>query len=47
MNIIQLNDYKAVPDIIQEYSSDLKNSAIPLCIDNGLFKKNKKKIKSK
>lgn len=45
MNIIQLNDYKAVPDIIQEYSNDLKDLSVPLCIDNGLFlikyKKNK------
>lgn len=39
MNIIQLNDYKAVPDIIQEYSSHLKDAAVPLCIDNGLFSK--------
>lgn len=38
MSIIELKDYKTVPDIIHEYTPSLKENQIPLVIDNGKIK---------
>lgn len=35
MNTYQLKDMKTVPDIVHEYSKDLKNNHVPIIIDNG------------
>ncbi|KAK6630410.1 hypothetical protein RUM43_014755 [Polyplax serrata] len=35
MNTYQLKDVKTVPDIVHEYSKDLKNNHVPIIIDNG------------
>lgn len=37
MNIIELKDLKQVPDIVQEYSPNVKDNHVPLIIDNGTF----------
>lgn len=37
MNLIKLNDIKAVPDIIHEYKPSFKDSQTPLVIDNGSY----------
>lgn len=35
MSIIELKDLKPVPDIVHEYSSNVKDNHVPLIIDNG------------
>ncbi|XP_055917428.1 actin-related protein 5 [Eupeodes corollae] len=37
MNLIKLNDVKAIPDIIHEYKPSLKDNQVPLVIDNGSY----------
>lgn len=37
MEILELKDVKAVPDIIHLYHKRIKNESIPLVIDNGTF----------
>ncbi|XP_055856097.1 actin-related protein 5 [Episyrphus balteatus] len=37
MNLIKLNDIKAIPDIIHEYKPSTKDSQVPLVIDNGSY----------
>lgn len=38
MSVIELKDLKPVPDIVQEYTSNVKDNHIPLIIDNGSLK---------
>lgn len=38
MSIVELKSFKIVPDIIHEYSAQIKEQQIPLIIDNGLCK---------
>lgn len=38
MSIVELKCFKTVPDIIHEYSPQIKNQQIPLIIDNGKCK---------
>lgn len=35
MNIIELQCFKTVPDVVQEYSSTIKRNQTPLVIENG------------
>lgn len=35
-NIIKLKDAKGMPDIVQEYTPQLRDSGIALVIDNGM-----------
>lgn len=35
MNTIELEAFKTVPDIIYEYSAQIKRNQTPLIIDNG------------
>lgn len=35
MNIVELKDIKAVPDIIHPYTEKIKTESIPIVIDNG------------
>lgn len=37
MDIIELQCLKIVPDIVHEYSSEIKQNQIPLVIDNGMY----------
>lgn len=37
MDVIELQCLKAVPDIVHEYSSSIKQNHIPLVIDNGMY----------
>ena len=36
MNTFQLKDAKTVPDIVHEYTKDLRNNKVPIIIDNGV-----------
>lgn len=38
MEILELRDVKTVPDIIHEYSTEIKNELTPLIIDNGMYR---------
>lgn len=35
MNTFQLKDVKTVPDIVHEYSREIRENHIPIIIDNG------------
>lgn len=35
MNVFELNDLKFIPDKFYDYTNEIKESAIPLVIDNG------------
>lgn len=37
MEILEFKDLKPVPDIIHEYTNQLKNNAVPIVIDNGNY----------
>lgn len=41
MDILEFKDKKTVPDVVLEYTSALKNNAVPIIIDNGEFNVNK------
>lgn len=36
-NIFELKDVKPVPDIVKVYSETVKETQVPLIIDNGAF----------
>lgn len=38
MELLEFKDTKCTPDIIHQYSSTLKNNAVPIVIDNGNYK---------
>lgn len=37
MELIEFKDQKAIPDIVHNYDTNLRNNKTPLIIDNGTY----------